>query len=99
MSEPGVTQPHPLSEHGHRHGKPSSWAVVSVAIVAFAVGGAAMILGMWIAVYVCAGVFVLTVPIGLLVGMMEDTVQYVTPPEGRRSEQLGERVDSHERHR
>lgn len=90
MSEPRVTQPHPLNERGHTHGRPSSWAVVTVILAAFAVGGAALILQMWILFFVCAGVFVLSVPAGMLIGMMNDTVEWITPPTGRRSEQLAE---------
>lgn len=71
---------HPLNEHGRMHGRPSSWALVAVTITAFAVGGAALILGMWWLVYVCAGIFALSPVAGLLVGIMDDTVQWASPP-------------------
>lgn len=74
-----TSQPHALSERGRKHGRPVSWAVVVVAIAAFAAGGAALILGLWIMVYVCAGIFALCGPVGLLVGIMDDTVQWVLP--------------------
>jgi fatty acid desaturase len=60
---------------GHnRHGRPASWALVAVVIAAFAVGGAAIIEHLWWLFWVCAGVVVLAVPAGKVIGIMDDTV-------------------------
>ena len=75
-----ATHEHPLNEHGTLHGKVSSWVLVTVAVTAFAVGGAALILGTWWLVYLCAGVFAVCPLGGLVVGIMDDTVQWSSPP-------------------
>lgn len=59
---------------GRPHGKVSSWALAAVVIAAFATGGAALILQLWPLFWVCAGVFVLCVPVGMAIGIMDDTV-------------------------
>lgn len=82
----GSREPHPLSGHGRKHGKPTSWILVVVMSTAFACGGVALILGVWWLFYACAGIFALGVPAGALIGIMDDTVQWTMPPPGRRSE-------------
>lgn len=78
-----MSGPQPLTERGRKHGRPTSWAVVGVAVAAFAGGGAAMILGMWVLVFVCAGVFVLSGPVGLRLGIMDDTVEWLLPTDAQ----------------
>lgn len=73
-----------LGEHGAAHGKASSWAVVTIALAAFAAGGVSLILQAWVALYVCAAVFVLCVPVAALLNVMDDTVAYTAPPPPRR---------------
>lgn len=69
-----------IPEHGNPHGKPSSWALVAVIIAAFAAGGAALIFQLWVLFFVCAGIVVLTVPAGKLIGIMDDTVSWSSNP-------------------
>jgi hypothetical protein len=68
----------PEPPHRH-HGKPSSWLLVAVMISAFAAGGTSLILGSWLIFFVCAGVFVLCVPIGWAIGIMDDTIAWTLP--------------------
>lgn len=84
-----MSEQQPLAEHGREHGKASSWAVVAVAVVSFAVGGAALILDARLAFYACAAVFVLCVPAGHFVGIMGDTVQWTTPQPSKRQRERG----------
>lgn len=74
-----MAEPRPLTEHGRPHGKVSSWVLVSVVAIAFAVGGAAMILHVWWLFWACVAVCVLSVPVGMLIGIMEDTVGWTMP--------------------
>ncbi len=73
----------PVGEHPHRHGKPSSWVLVAVDIVAFCVGGFAVIGHWWIVFWICAGVVALSVPAGKIIGIMDDTVQIEQAPRAR----------------
>lgn len=85
-SDLGTGEPYPLSERGRKHGKPSSWVLVVVTSAAFACGGVALILGWWWLFFTCAGIFALSVPLGALVGIMDDTVQWTLPPPKRATE-------------
>lgn len=67
---PGVMPGH----SGRPHGKVSSWALAAVVIAAFATGGAALILQLWTLFWVCLGVFVVCIPVGMAIGIMDDTV-------------------------
>lgn len=69
---------------GSPHGRPSSWALVIVTIVAFAGGGAALILGAWTAFYVCAAAFALCIPAAGVLHLMDDTVSWTSPQPPRR---------------
>lgn len=64
----------PVGHHPYRHGRPVSWVLVSVVIVAFCVGGAAIVAHLWWLFWACVGVVVLSVPVGKLIGIMDDTV-------------------------
>jgi hypothetical protein len=64
----------PVGEHKHRHGRPSSWALVGVIVLAFIVGAFAIVFKLWPLFWVCVGVFVLSVPAGKVMGIMNDTV-------------------------
>jgi hypothetical protein len=73
----------PIGEHPHRHGKPSSWVLVAVDIAAFLVGGVAVIGHWWVVFWVCAGIVLLSVPVGKIIGVMDDTVQIEEAPRRR----------------
>ena len=77
----GVQAPRPPGHPGavpgqssRPHGKVSSWVLAAVVIAAFATGGAALILRLWTLFWVCVGVFVLCIPVGMAIGIMDDTV-------------------------
>lgn len=65
---------------GSPHGKPASWALVLVVIAAFAAGGAAVIYHLWVLFWVCAGIILLSVPVGKVIGIMNDTVSWGSNP-------------------
>jgi hypothetical protein len=48
--------------------------LVAVIIAAFVAGGAALITGSWWLFWACAGIVVLSVPAGKIIGIMDDTV-------------------------
>lgn len=88
---------HTVNERDRAHGRPSSWAVVCTAVLAFATGGAALILQAWVAFSICAGVFVLCVPVAAFVRVMDDTTEW-TPPQSRQTpRERGEVDDPSER--
>jgi hypothetical protein len=63
---------------GNPHGKRSSWVLVSAVVLAFAAGGVALALHLWWLFWACAGVVVLAVPVGKMIGIMDDTVAWET---------------------
>ncbi len=63
----------PVGEHKYRHGKPSSWTLVGVVLAATIVGGVAIIVRLWPLFWVCVAIFVLSVPAGKIIGIMNDT--------------------------
>lgn len=65
--------------HAHRHGRPASWVLVGVIIVAFILGGVAIVARMWWLFWVAAGIVVLSFPAGKIVGIMDDTVMVAEP--------------------
>ncbi|MBO0820575.1 MAG: hypothetical protein J2P26_06960 [Nocardiopsaceae bacterium] len=65
----------PVGGHSSPHGRPRSWILVGVVTAAFCAGGAAIIAHLWPLFWVCAGVVVLSVPVGKLIGIMDDTVE------------------------
>jgi hypothetical protein len=75
FSSTWVPQPQQtIGGHSQRHGRASSWALVFVVFAAFCVGGAAIIVHLWWLFWVCVGVVVVAVPVGKIVGIMDDTV-------------------------
>jgi hypothetical protein len=69
----------PVGDHKHRHGRPSSWALVVVVLAAVIVGGISIVIGVWPLFWVCVGIFVLSVPAGKVMGIMNDTVGVEEP--------------------
>jgi len=65
---------------GHPHGKASSWVVAAAVVLAFIVGGAALTMHLWLVFWICVGVVVLSVPAGMAVGIMNDTVVWGATP-------------------
>jgi hypothetical protein len=63
-----------IGGYSERHGRVSSWVLVAVVVVAFCVGGAAIIVRLWWLFWVCVGIVVLAVPAGKIVRIMDDTV-------------------------
>lgn len=74
-----MSEPRPLTERGRPHGRPVSWVLVVLVAAAFALGGASMILQLWLVFWICVAVIVLCVPVGLAIGIMEDTVGWTLP--------------------
>ncbi|MCW2885724.1 MAG: hypothetical protein JWL58_2586 [Streptosporangiaceae bacterium] len=72
--------PRAVSGQGHPHGRKSSWVLVGTVIVAFLVGGVALILHAWTIMIICAAVIVLSVPIGAAIHIMSDTVGWTDAP-------------------
>jgi hypothetical protein len=64
----------PIGGHEHLHGRPVSWVLVGVLIVAFIAGGLAIVNQLWWLFWICLGVTVLSVPSGKIIGIMNDTV-------------------------
>jgi hypothetical protein len=69
----------PVGGHKVRHGRPSSWALVAVVIAAFIAGGFAIVFRLWPLFWVCVGIFVLSVPAGKVLGIMDDTMTVEGP--------------------
>jgi hypothetical protein len=61
---------------GHLHGKPSSWLLVATVMGAFTTGGVAIIVHAWWLFWACAGIVVLAIPAGKLIGIMDDTIAW-----------------------
>lgn len=78
-----TNEPHSaIGGHHYRHGRPVSWVLVGVVIAAFCAGGAAIIEHWWWLFWLGLGIVVLSVPAGMLIGIMKDTV--VVEPGPRR---------------
>jgi hypothetical protein len=69
-----------VPEGGHPHGKPSSWVLVSIVMLAFAVGGLALITHAWWLFWTCAGIVLLSIPAGKAIGIMNDTIAWGSTP-------------------
>jgi hypothetical protein len=63
-----------IGGHSNLHGRPASWALVTVITAAFIAGGFAIVFHQWVLFWVCLGIVLLSVPAGKLVGIMADTV-------------------------
>ena len=71
---------HAIGGHSHLHGRPGSWTLVVVVIGAFFAGGLAIIVRAWWLFWLCAGIVLLSVPTGKLIGIMDDTVEETARP-------------------
>ena len=69
-----------VPEGGHPHGKPASWILVAVVVAAFATGGLAIIVHAWWLMWACAGICVLAIPAGKIIGIMDETVAWGSTP-------------------
>lgn len=69
-----------VPEGGHTHGKPASWALVSVVMVASLAGGLSIIAHAWWLLWACIAIVVLAVPAGKMIGIMDDTVDWGSTP-------------------
>ena len=69
----------PVGRHKHRHGRPSSWALVGVILATFVTGAFALPFKLWPLFWVCVGIFVLSIPAGKVMGIMNDTVGVEEP--------------------
>jgi hypothetical protein len=69
----------PVGQHKHRHGRPTSWGLVVVVVLAFITGAFAIVFKLWPLFWVCVGIFVLSVPAGKVMGIMNDTVGVEEP--------------------
>lgn len=75
FSSTWVPQPQQtIGGYSERHGRVSSWILVSVVVAAFCAGGAALIVHLWWLFWACVGVVVAAVPAGKIVGIMDDSV-------------------------
>lgn len=81
--EPSGQAEQPIGGHTSHHGRARSWMLVGVVIVAFCVGGVAIIHQMWPLFWVCAGIVLLAFPVGKLIGIMDDTVEVEGWPDRR----------------
>ena len=70
-----------VPETGNPHGKPSSWVLVSIVTTAFITGGLAIIMHTWWLLWASLGVVVLAVPVGKVIGIMDDTAAWGSTPE------------------
>jgi hypothetical protein len=70
-----------VPERGNPHGKPSSWVLVAVVTAAFITGGLAIIMHTWWLLWASLGVVVLAVPVGKVIGIMDDTAAWGSTPE------------------
>lgn len=73
----------PVGGHEAHHGRPRSWVLVGIVIAAFCAGGVAVVAHLWPLFWACAGVVVLAVPAGKIIGIMDDTVEVEGWPDER----------------
>ncbi|HEY2522017.1 MAG TPA: HGxxPAAW family protein [Streptosporangiaceae bacterium] len=64
----------PIGGGSHRHGKPASWLLVAVIVVAFVAGAFAVLDEAWPLFWVGLAVLVLSVPASRLIGTVRDAV-------------------------
>ncbi|GLX96551.1 hypothetical protein Hesp01_45010 [Herbidospora sp. NBRC 101105] len=65
----------------NRHGRPRSWIYAGVFLLVFILGGVGLIIGSMPLFWTCLVVLVALVPVGKLIGVMDDTVMAPTDPE------------------
>jgi hypothetical protein len=63
-----------IAGYSERHGRISSWVLVAVVVAAFCAGGAAIIAHLWWLFWASLGIVVVAVPVGKIIGIMDDTV-------------------------
>ena len=77
-----------VPEGGHPHGKPASWALVTVVTTASLVGGLSIIAHAWWLLWACIAIAVLAIPAGKMIGIMDDTVDWGSTPAATSDPQL-----------
>ena len=65
---------------GHPHGRLSSWMLVAAVTAIFTTGGIAIISHAWWLLWTCAGLLVLALPAGKMIGIMDNTVSWGSTP-------------------
>lgn len=65
-----------IRDEGNHHGKPASWVLVAVMLLAFLTGGIALITRTHWLFWTCTAIFVLGIPAGKAIGIMDDTVEW-----------------------
>ncbi|WP_061296470.1 HGxxPAAW family protein [Herbidospora cretacea] len=74
-------QREPREKQRHGHGRPRSWIYVSVFLIVFTLGGIGLVIGSMLMFWICLGLLVVLLPVGRLIGVMEDTVSAPTDPQ------------------
>ena len=69
-----------VAEGGHPHGKPASWVLVAVVMAASVTGGISIITHTWWLLWTCIALVVLAIPVGKMIGIMDDTVDWGSTP-------------------
>lgn len=69
-----------VPEGGHPHGKPASWVLVAVVTAASVTGGISIITHTWWLLWACIAIVVLAIPVGKMIGIMDDTVDWGSTP-------------------
>jgi hypothetical protein len=69
-----------IPQGGHPHGKPASWALVTVVMVASLAGGLSIIAHAWWLLWASIAIAVLAIPAGKMIGIMDDTVDWGSTP-------------------
>jgi hypothetical protein len=57
--------------------------LAGLVVAAFVAGGAAVVWRLWVLFWVCAGLVLLAIPLGWMIGIMNDTVQVEQGPRRR----------------
>lgn len=84
----------PIGGHVSHHGRARSWVLVGVVVAAFSAGGIAIVAHLWPLFWACAGVVVLAIPVGKMIGIMDDTVEVQgRPHEGPPAADRGSAAD------
>jgi hypothetical protein len=86
-----------VPEGGHPHGKPASWALVAVVLAAFTTGGLAIIAHAWWLMWTCAGICLLALPAGKIIGIMNETVAWGSTPAATRDSRADQEADPGDR--
>nr|WP_062341202.1 hypothetical protein [Herbidospora sakaeratensis] len=65
----------------NRHGRPRSWIYAAVFLAVFVLGGVGLIIGSAALFWTCLILLIVLLPVGKLIGVMDDTVMAPTDPE------------------